>query len=29
MHNFAIASRSRVSGAHNSSRSSPWPWNLR
>jgi len=27
--NLAIANRSRVSCAHNSSRASPWPWNLR
>ena len=27
--NIAITSRSRVSCAHNSSRASPWPWNLR
>ena len=27
--NLAIANRSRVSCAHNSSRASPWPWRLR
>jgi len=27
--NLAIANRSRVSCAHNSSRASPWHWNLR
>ena len=27
--NLAIANTSRVSCAHNSSRASPWPWNLR
>ena len=27
--NLAIANRSRVSCAHNASRASPWPWNLR
>ena len=27
--NLAIANRSRVSCAHNSSKASPWPWNLR
>jgi len=27
--NLAIANRSRVSCAHNSSTASPWPWNLR